>query len=55
MVKVQLTLEDGTKAEMVATDKVFSSGKTGYFVQGKVTDAKGDRYQTQITMVKIVK
>lgn len=55
MVNVNLKLEDGSTREMSAMPKEFSTGKTGYFGQGKIVTANGDRYQTQIQMVKIEK
>ena len=46
------TLTGETIGVLVLNTKTFSSGKVGYFGQGKMA-LEGDRYQTQAQLVRI--
>lgn len=48
VVKISLKFEDGTVAELIAPEKVFSSGRLGYFAQIPATAAEGNVYGGQI-------
>ena len=51
VIKIENT--DGTLvASMVADDKVFSTGKTGFFAQGKIV-VNGANHQVGVNIVKI--
>lgn len=53
MVKISLSDANGVKIQdVLATEKTFSSGNTGFFFQGKIVVGT-KRYQTQVTMVEI--
>lgn len=55
MTQVTATITiDGKASSMALEEKEYSTGKTGFWSQTKLVDTDGNRYQTQVQMVKIV-
>lgn len=46
---------EGEKTTLLLQDKVFKSGKTGYFVCDKIKDSAGTRFQLICNVVKLEK